>query len=79
VACEQLTTNSLIMVARDIALQRRTDCCESSAAIRRKVRRGIRQLFLMPQQLWNPFLHASDPLIVPLLYVRLFIDPFPCL
>jgi hypothetical protein len=35
------------------------------------------RLFLMPQQLWNPFLHASDPLIVPLLYVRPFINPFP--
>jgi multidrug transporter EmrE-like cation transporter len=36
------------------------------------------RLFPMPQQLWNPFLHASDPLIVPLLYVRPFINPFPC-
>lgn len=42
VACKQLTTNSLIMVARDMALQRRTDRCESSAAVRRKVRRRVR-------------------------------------
>jgi hypothetical protein len=37
------------------------------------------RLFPMPQQLWNPFLHASAPLIIPLLYVRPFIDTFPCL
>jgi hypothetical protein len=40
---------------------------------------SLGRLFPMPQQLWNPFLHASDPLIVPLLYVRPFIDPFLCL
>jgi hypothetical protein len=35
------------------------------------------RLFPMPQQLWNPFLHALDLLIIPLLYVHPFIDPFP--